>query len=44
MKNNFLNIKKDIKGKANVIVVSKNQTIENITKIYDLGQRDFGEN
>tara|TARA_B100001750_G_scaffold194032_1_gene165277 strand:+ start:416 stop:1054 length:639 start_codon:yes stop_codon:yes gene_type:complete len=44
MKNNFLNIKKDIKGKANIVVVSKNQTVENITKIYDLGQRDFGEN
>ena len=27
-----------------LIVVSKFQTVENIMKIYDQGQRDFGEN
>ena len=44
MKNKFLKIKKETETKANIVVVSKKQKEEDIKKIYDLGQRDFGEN
>jgi len=44
MKNNFLKIKKETGTRANIVVVSKKQRVEDIKKIYDLGQRDFGEN
>ncbi len=44
MKNKFLKIKKETEAKANIVVVSKKQKEEDIKKIYDLGQRDFGEN
>ena len=44
---NYLKIKNNIKtlsSNTSLIVVSKNQTIENILKIVDAGHIDFGEN
>jgi pyridoxal phosphate enzyme (YggS family) len=44
---NYLKIKNNIKGlssNTSLIVVSKNQTTENILKIVEAGQIDFGEN
>jgi PLP dependent protein len=41
---NYLDIKKKLAANAELVVVSKNQTVENIKKIYDLGQRVFAEN
>ena len=44
---NYLKIKNNIKGlssNTSLIVVSKNQTTENILKIVDAGHIDFGEN
>jgi hypothetical protein len=34
----------ELNGKANLIAVSKTKPIEDIQALYDLGQRDFGEN
>ncbi|HEX9512760.1 MAG TPA: YggS family pyridoxal phosphate-dependent enzyme [Puia sp.] len=34
----------ELKGKAQLIAVSKTKPIEDIQALYDLGQRDFGEN
>ena len=34
----------DLNGKATLIAVSKTKPIEDIQVLYDLGQRDFGEN
>jgi uncharacterized pyridoxal phosphate-containing UPF0001 family protein len=43
--NSYLKILERTQAAAvKLIVVSKFQTIENIKKIYDQGQRDFGEN
>ena len=33
-----------IKGKASLVAVSKTKPIEDLQTLYDLGQRDFGEN
>ena len=41
---NFLNLKNQIPTHVNLVAVSKMQNIEKIKQIYDLGQRDFGEN
>jgi pyridoxal phosphate enzyme (YggS family) len=44
---NFTNIKKEIKAlnyKNNLIVVSKNQSLENIIPLIETGHCDFGEN
>ena len=41
---NFESIVKEINGKATLIAVSKTKPIEDIKALYDLGQRDFGEN
>jgi uncharacterized pyridoxal phosphate-containing UPF0001 family protein len=44
---NYLKIKNNIKGLSSnttLIVVSKNQTTENILKIVEAGHIDFGEN
>ena len=44
---NYLKIKNNIKAissNTSLIVVSKNQTIENILKIVQVGHIDFGEN
>ena len=34
----------ELKGKATLVAVSKTKPIEDIQALYDLGQRDFGEN
>jgi pyridoxal phosphate enzyme (YggS family) len=34
----------ELKGKATLVAVSKTKPIEDIESLYDLGQRDFGEN
>ena len=44
---NFLNIKKELEAlnyKTNLIVVSKNQSLENIIPLIETGHCDFGEN
>jgi hypothetical protein len=42
---NYLRIKKQIKEKkALLVAVSKTKPVEAIKELYDLGQRDFGEN
>jgi len=42
--NNYFSIKNSIPKDVTLVVVSKMRTIESIKEIYDLGQRDFGEN
>ena len=37
-------ILKELNGKASLIAVSKTKPVEDIQALYDLGQRDFGEN
>jgi pyridoxal phosphate enzyme (YggS family) len=37
-------ILEELKGKATLVAVSKTKPIEDIRALYDLGQRDFGEN
>ena len=34
----------ELKGKATLVAVSKTKPVEDIQALYDLGQRDFGEN
>lgn len=34
----------ELKGKAQLIAVSKTKPVEDISALYELGQRDFGEN
>ena len=34
----------ELAGKATLVAVSKTKTVEDIKALYDLGQRDFGEN
>ncbi len=34
----------ELNGKATIVAVSKTKSIEDIQALYDLGQRDFGEN
>ena len=34
----------ELAGKATLVAVSKTKTVEDIKGLYDLGQRDFGEN
>ncbi|MGE5107560.1 MAG: YggS family pyridoxal phosphate-dependent enzyme [Sphingobacteriales bacterium] len=34
----------ELKGKATLVAVSKTKPVEDIKDLYDLGQRDFGEN
>ena len=44
-KENYLQILKEVSNvKATLVAVSKTKSIEAITELYDLGQRDFGEN
>ena len=44
MKENILKIRKQINKNTKLVVVTKNQSISNIKKIYSYGERDFGEN
>ncbi|MEP6674778.1 MAG: YggS family pyridoxal phosphate-dependent enzyme [Ferruginibacter sp.] len=40
----YKNILAELNGKATLIAVSKTKPVEDIKALYDLGQRDFGEN
>ena len=40
----YKNILEELNGKANLIAVSKIKPIQDIQAMYNLGQRDFGEN
>ncbi len=44
LESNFLSIKKSIPKNIKILIVSKNQNIYSINKLYNLGHRDFGEN
>ena len=41
---NYQALNAELKSKATLIAVSKTKPIEDIQALYDLGQRDFGEN
>ena len=41
---NYNDILAELNGKATLVAVSKTKAIEDIKALYDLGQRDFGEN
>ena len=43
-KEKYTEILADLQGKAALVAVSKTKSIEDILALYDLGQRDFGEN
>jgi PLP dependent protein len=40
----YKSIIEELKGKAILVAVSKTKPVEDIQALYDLGQRDFGEN
>lgn len=40
----YTQLLKELNGKATLVAVSKTKPIEDIQALYDLGQRDFGEN
>lgn len=42
--NKYLEIVKQLNGKTVLVAVSKTKPIEDITELYESGQRDFGEN
>ncbi|MGZ8537591.1 MAG: YggS family pyridoxal phosphate-dependent enzyme [Flavisolibacter sp.] len=42
--NKYIEIVKQLEGKIVLVAVSKNKPIEAISELYELGQRDFGEN
>ena len=41
---NYTSILKELEGKATLVAVSKTKPAEDILELYNLGQRDFGEN
>ncbi|MBF0491324.1 MAG: YggS family pyridoxal phosphate-dependent enzyme [Deltaproteobacteria bacterium] len=43
-KDNYFKIQAEISNRAKLIAVSKTQSTESILELYQLGQRDFGEN
>lgn len=43
-KEKYQEIITELNGKATLVAVSKTKPVENIQALYDLGQRDFGEN
>ena len=43
-KEKYIELLKELKGKATLVAVSKTKPVEDIQALYDLGQRDFGEN
>lgn len=43
-KQNFLSIKNELGNNTTLVAVSKTKPAEDIQALYDLGQRDFGEN
>jgi len=44
IKKNYFKIKNEIPKEVTLIAVSKKQGVDKIKTLYDLGQRDFGEN
>lgn len=44
LESSYFDVKKNIGGRGHLICVSKKQSVENIESLYQLGQRDFGEN
>ena len=42
--NKYQEIINELKGKATLVAVSKTKPVEDILELYNLGQRDFGEN
>ena len=44
IQHNYENILRQIPADVTLIAVSKTRTVEEIRQLYDLGQRDFGEN
>ena len=40
----YLEISQELHGKATLVAVSKTKPVEDILELYNLGQRDFGEN
>ena len=40
----YLEISQELNGKATLVAVSKTKPVEDILELYNLGQRDFGEN
>ncbi len=40
----YKEILKELNGKATLVAVSKTKPVEDLQALYDLGQRDFGEN
>ena len=43
-KEKYISLTEELKGKATLVAVSKTKPVEAIQALYDLGQRDFGEN
>ncbi|MBK7883210.1 MAG: YggS family pyridoxal phosphate-dependent enzyme [Chitinophagaceae bacterium] len=43
-KEKYQQILQELNGKATLVAVSKTKSIEDIQELYNLGQRDFGEN
>ena len=43
-KENYNSIIKELDGKATLVAVSKTKPVEDIQELYNMGQRDFGEN
>lgn len=43
-KEKYQQISEELNGKATLVAVSKTKPVEDIKALYDLGQRDFGEN
>lgn len=44
LKTNWDNVRTELGGKANLLVVTKTRSADEIRELYQLGQRDFGEN
>lgn len=42
--NNYKALLAELEGRVKLVAVSKTKTIDEIKELYDLGQRDFGEN
>ena len=43
-KENYRQLTTELNGKATLVAISKTKPVEEIKELYDLGQRDFGEN
>ena len=43
-KQKYTELQKELEGKATLVAVSKTKPVDDLQALYDLGQRDFGEN